>query len=115
MARIQNQKCSKVICTKINPTEIRAKHGTPVVRDGGFDVTAELEILNEDWDERTGMYSMEIGLHYPRRLGRPVVVFAIRGSKDGKPVASTPPEYMMSQLDFDAVMRGEKIAVPTRY
>lgn len=107
-------KVKKIIRTKIEPNEIRAKHGRPVVRDGDFDVTAELEIIYEKLDTSTGMYSMEIGLHYPRRSSRPMVVFAMQASKDGKPVATKPPEYMITQREFDAIMRGESIQVPTR-
>jgi hypothetical protein len=55
----------------MNPKDFRANYSRITVRDGGeFEVTAETEVINEDYDPATKMFTMEVALHYPRRSTR---------------------------------------------
>ena len=78
-------------------------------------MTADLEIINEVFDPATKTFTMEIGLHYPRRSTRNTFFLAVPATKEGKPVAIKPPEYMLTQEDFDAMMKGELVSVPSFY
>ena len=105
-----------IIRTTIDPKEIRAKHSSVLVRyEDAVQVTADLEILNEDFDPATKMFTMEIGLHYPRRSAHNLVSLAAPAKKEERSVAIKLPEYMLPQEDFDAIMRDEIIAVPSFY
>ena len=76
---------------------------------------ATTEIINEDYDPATKKFMMQVALHYPRRSTHTVVTLAIPARQDGKAIAIQPPDYMLTQEDFDAVMRGEAINVPAHY
>jgi hypothetical protein len=102
-----------IIRTKIDPKAIRAKHSRVLCQDGEFQVTADAEIVNEDYDEATQEHLLQIGLHYPRRSTRNVIIFAIPARKDGKSVAVKPPEHWMTQEDFDGMLKGDPVKVPT--
>jgi hypothetical protein len=104
-----------LITTTIDPKEVRAKHSRILCQDGEFPVTADAEIINEDYDPATKTYTLQIGLHYPHRSTRPTISLAIPARKDGKMVAVKPPEHWMTQEDFDAHLRGEPVKVPTHY
>ena len=106
-----------IIRTTIDPNEIRAKHTKIKARDGGeFETTAFLEIFNEDFDLATKTYTLQIGLNYPSRSPRATVSLAIPARQDGKTVAIKPPDYMMTQEDFDAaIVQGKVINVPARH
>lgn len=101
-----------IIKTTIDPKEIRAKYGTIVCRDGEFETTATAEIMNEDFDPKTKMFTMEIGLNYRRRSTRNTISLPAPARQDGKRAAIKPPDYMLTQVDFDEIMKGEIIAVP---
>lgn len=105
-----------VIKTKIDPKDFRANHSRVTVRDNGeFEVTADAEIINEDYDPATGLFTMQVALHYPRRTTRDSVSLAFVASKEGKAIAIQPPSYMLTQADFEAIIRGEVIDVPANY
>ena len=76
-------------------------------------MTADAEIVNEDYDKTTGKYKLQIGLDYPSRSTRTIVSLAIQARKDGKMVAIAPPKHWMTQEDFDAMLKSEPIKVPT--
>jgi hypothetical protein len=102
-----------IIRTKIDPKEIRAKYSRVLCQDGEFQVTADAEIVNEDYDEARQEHLLQIGLHYPRRSTRTVIMSAIPARQDGKRVAVKPPEHWMTQEDFDGMLKGEHVEVPT--
>ncbi len=104
-----------IIRTIIDPKEIRAKYVKLTVRDGDLNTTAYVEIFDEDYDESTKTFTMKIGLDYPRRTERGVVSLAIPARQDGKKVAIKRPDYVMTQNDFDMMIKGETVTVPTLY
>jgi hypothetical protein len=110
---------NNVIRTTIDPKDFRANYRGIKVLDCGdgrdFEVTATTEIINEDYDPATKMFVMEVVLHYPGRSTRNTISLAIPARKDGKLIAIPPPNYMLTQEDFEAVMRGEVIKVPAHY
>ena len=101
------------IVTDIEPKIFRQDYSRILVQDGEYEVTAETEIFDEGHDHGTNKFFMKIGLHYPRRSTRTAVSLAMQVMKDGKTVAIKRPDYVLTQADFDKVIKGEKITVPT--
>jgi hypothetical protein len=101
------------ITTTIDPKEIRAKHNRVLCQDGEFQVTGYAEIVNEDIDTKTGKFIVQIGLDYPNRSTRGTVSLAIPARKDGKMVAVGPIKHWMTQEDFDGMLKGVPVKVPT--
>jgi len=101
-----------IITTTIDPKQMRANHGRILCLDGGLQITATAEIVNETKDG-TGKYHYQIGLDYPRRSTRPTVSLAIHTTKEGKSVAIAPPKHWMTQEDFDGMLKGLPVKVPT--
>lgn len=109
------QEQQNVIKTKVDPKDFRAKYARIKVRDAEIETTAETEIINEDVDLATGIFTMQIALHYSRRSTHPTINLAFPARKDGQLVGIRPPNFMLTQQDFEAVMRGEVITVSTNY
>ncbi len=106
-----------VIRTTVDPKDFRANYRTITVRDGGeFETTATTEIIDEDYDPKAEKpFMMRVVLYYPRRTTRNTIQLAIPARQDGKMVAIQPPDYELTQEDFEAVMRSEIINVPARH
>jgi len=105
-----------VIRTTMDPKEFRAKYPRLAVIDGGeFETRAATEVINEGYDPATKTFTMQVALYYPRRSTRNVFIEAVPVWKDGKTVGIKPPDYMMTQANFDAAVRDEKFNVPALY
>jgi hypothetical protein len=114
---MQNIIRDTVIETKFNPKDFRVKYGTITVRDGGeFETTATTEIFHEDYDPATGIFTIGIALHYPSRTSGIKISIAKPARGNGGKVIGLPPDcYVLTQADFEAVMRREVINVPACY
>jgi hypothetical protein len=101
-----------LIRTTIDPKDFRAKHKTILCRNAAGELTATTEIFYEDYDPATKLFTMQVGIYYPRNSTSGRISLAVIGMKDSRPVALKKPDYILTQKDFDAVMRGEVIEVP---
>ena len=110
---VARMKAIPIITTKVDPKEIRAKYSMVLCQDGEFPVTATAEIVNEDYDKATETFRLQIGLDYPRRSAGNSVGLAMPARKDGKLVAIVPPKHWMTQDDFDGMLKGVPVKVPT--
>lgn len=116
MARQQAMQAMS-IKTRIDPKEFRVKFATIKVRDGGeFETTATTEIKDENYDAATAMFTMVIALHYPLRTSGIKISMATpaRGAT-GTPIALEPDCHLLTQAEFEAVIRGVVIDVPACY
>jgi hypothetical protein len=94
-----------LITTTMDTKDFRANFPTVRVRHNGYEVTAAVEILHDDVDMKTGIFTMEIGLRLPPAKPSLNVVNGI---------AVLPIDYKLTQGDYDAVIKGEVIDVPAR-
>jgi hypothetical protein len=101
------------IRTNMDPKEFRLKHGTILCRHARFELTATTEIVNEGVDAETQLQAMDVGLHFPGLSSGGTISLAVMKSQGCKTVAVKKPDYMLTQKDFEAVIRGKVIDVPT--
>jgi hypothetical protein len=105
-----------MIKTQIDPKKFEAEYKTILVfyRYGGneFPTTAGTEYFNNSYDAETGIFTYSVSLTYPRHSADVDEVRKAMGvTRDGH-IYGVAPDYLLTQKDFDAVIKKEKIEVP---
>ena len=95
----------------MDPRAFRVKYGTILCKHAGLEVTATTEIVNDHFDAHSQLYTLEVGLHYPRRSTGGAISLATVKTQGGNTVAVKQADYTLTQKDFDAVISGEVIDV----
>jgi len=95
------------IRTQMDPRQFRAEHQTVRCRNASGEFTATVEIIHEGYDQQTTLFTLVVGIHYPRTPKGGGVSLTVEGG-----VARKEPDYFLTQRDFDDVISGGIISVP---